>query len=65
MRLSREESFNVITALGRFTLNAGLMKPRRGFTLIAGEIELGADKLCEMEIPRFPAISKKKGQGFS
>jgi len=27
-------------ALIQFTLNAGLMKPRRGFTLVAGEEKL-------------------------
>jgi hypothetical protein len=33
--------FNVITALIRVTLNVGLMKPWRGFTLVAGRDKLG------------------------
>jgi hypothetical protein len=30
-----------LRVLTRFTLNAGLMKPRRGFTLDAGKDKLG------------------------
>ena len=37
--------FNVILrALIPFTLNAGLMKPRRGFTLIEAKEKLGVGK---------------------
>jgi hypothetical protein len=36
-------------ALIRVTFNAGLRKPRRGFTLVAGKEKLGVGK----EIPRF------------
>ncbi len=32
-------------ALIRVTLNAGFMKPRRGFTLVAGKEKLGVGKL--------------------
>jgi hypothetical protein len=32
---------NVITDLDPVYLNAGLMKPRRGFTLVAGKEKLG------------------------
>jgi len=35
----------VITGLIRFALNAGLMKPQKGFTPVAGKEKLGEGKL--------------------
>ena len=34
-----------VYGLDPVTLNAGLMKPRRGFTLVAGEEKLGVGKV--------------------
>ena len=36
-----------VYGLDPVTLNAGLMKPRRGFTLVAGEEKLGVGKFPE------------------
>jgi hypothetical protein len=41
----RERVSMSLMALIRVTLNAGLMKPRKGFTLVAGKKKLGEDKI--------------------
>jgi hypothetical protein len=38
------ESANVMAGVDPAYLNAGLMKPRRGFTRVAGKEKLGAGK---------------------
>ena len=53
-----------VYGLDPVTLNAGLMKPRRGFTLVAGEEKLGVGKFGFMLDNRigFAKIFKKSSQ---
>ena len=42
-----------VYGLDPVTLNAGLMKPRRGFTLVAGEEKLGVGREIHLMPTRF------------
>ncbi len=52
-------------ALIRVTLNAGLMKPRKGFTLVAGKEKLGVGKEARLPATRccLPQVGEKTGEG--
>jgi hypothetical protein len=45
MSFNRRVGINVITGLIQFNLNAGLMEPRRGLTLIAAKEKLGRESI--------------------
>jgi hypothetical protein len=52
---------NVITGVDPVYLNAGLMKPRRGFTLVAGKEKLGVGKV--QDVHPHPPLPPHKGEG--
>jgi hypothetical protein len=50
------EGIHVMADVGPGYLNAGLMKPWRGFTLVAGEKKPGVGKFSKNELVKWEAL---------
>jgi hypothetical protein len=50
------EGIHVMAGVDPGYLNAGVMKPRRGFTLVAGEKKPGVGKISKNEMVKWEAL---------